>query len=266
MDATIGLEFSQIEAFIKSFLWPFIRISAMTMSMVVLGSAILSKQKRIAASIAITAVIIPVLPPMPEVAMMGYQGWAITIQQLFIGVAIGFTSRLIFETFIVGGQIVAMSSGLGFAMINDPSSGIAIPAVGQFFLMMATLIFLAVDGHLLMIDIVIRSFYSLPVSKEGISMAALSGLFSLAGDMFNVGMRMALAAVISLLMANLTFGILTKVAPSLNIFVIGFPMILTAGLLILWFTINSFDYYFNMQFFNGMDLACQFVKLECTNG
>ena len=233
MDATIALEFSQIEAYLKSFLWPLIRISAMTMSMVVLGSAIISKQKRIAASVAITAVIVPVLPAMPDVPMTGYEGWAITIQQLFIGVAIGFTSRLIFETFIVGGQIVAMSSGLGFALINDPSSGIAIPAVGQFFLMMATLVFLAVDGHLLMIDIIIRSFYTLPVSTEGISMNALSGLFTLAGDMFNVGMRMALAAVISLLMANLTFGIMTKVAPSLNIFVIGLSVLTVVGIVVM---------------------------------
>lgn len=266
MEGTIALEFSQIEAYIKSFMWPLIRISAMTMSMVVLGSAILSPQKRIAASIAITAVIVPVLPPMPDVSLTSYQGWAITIQQLFIGIAVGFTSRLIFETFIIGGQIVAMSSGLGFAVINDPSSGIAIPAVGQFFLMMATLVFLAVDGHLLMFDIIVRSFYTLPVSTQGISMEALSGLFMFAGEMFTVAMRMALAAVISLLMANLTFGIMTKVAPSLNIFVIGFPMILTAGLLILWYTINNFEYYFDIQFYNGMDLACQFVKLECTNG
>ncbi len=238
----------------------------MMMAMVVFGSAILSAQKRIVASFAITAVIIPVLPPMPDVGMTSFEGWGITIQQILIGVTIGFISRLIFETFVLGGQIVAMSSGLGFAVINDPSSGIPIPAIGQFFLMMATLVFLAVDGHLLMIDIVVRSFYSLPISTEGISVAAFSGIFELAGSMFTVGLKMALAAIISILMVNLSFGILTKVAPSLNIFVIGFPMILTSGLLILWFTINSFDIYFDLQFFNGLNLACEMVYLECTNG
>lgn len=266
MDAGITFQFEYLESYIKSFMWPLIRISSMMMAMVVFGSAILSAQIRVVASIVITAVILPVLPAMPEAGMMSFEGWGITFQQVLIGVTIGFVSRLIFETFVLGGQIVAMTSGLGFAVINDPSSGVPIPAIGQFFLMMATLIFLAVDGHLLMIDIVVRSFYSMPVSTEGISMNSLSGIFGLAGSMFAVGLKMALAAVISILMVNLSFGILTKVAPSLNIFVIGFPMILTTGLLILWFTINSFDIYFNLQFFNGLNLACEMVKLECTNG
>lgn len=267
MESVAVVELQQIEAFIRSFLWPFIRISAMTMAMVVFGSAIMSAQKRVVLSLAITAVIVPVLPTMPAVDMLSYQGWMITIQQLFIGVTVGFVSRLIFETFIVGGQVVAMTSGLGFAQINDPASGVTVPAVGQFFLMMATLIFLAVDGHLLMIDIIVRSFYSMPVGVAGISASDLPSIFvDMASSMFAVGLKMALAAVTSLLIVNLSFGILTKVAPTLNIFVIGFPIILTFGLLILWFTINGFDRYFNLQFINGMDVTCQLVKVECANG
>jgi flagellar biosynthetic protein FliR len=238
----------------------------MTMAMVILGSAIVSPQKRVILSFAVTAVIVPVLPPMPAVDMVSFEGWMITVQQVMIGITVGFVSRLIFETFVIGGQIVAMTSGLGFAEINDPSSGVAVPVVGQFFLMMATLTFLALDGHLMLIDTIVKSFYSLPVSTEGISMAALSGIFTMAGNMFVVGLKMALAAVISLLMVNLSFGILTKVAPTLNIFVIGFPMILTFGLLILWFTINGFGEYFDLQMLNGMELTCNLVNLECVNG
>ncbi|NNJ72982.1 MAG: flagellar biosynthetic protein FliR, partial [Enterobacterales bacterium] len=251
MDTVISYEFQQIEALMRSFLWPFIRISSMFMSMVVLGSSIVSAQKRVVTAFLICLVVVPVLPPMPQIALFSYSGFMVTLQQIFIGVTVGFVSRLIFETFIIGGQIVAMSSGLGFAQINDPSSGVVVPAVGQFFLMMTTLIFLAVDGHLLMIDTIVQSFYSMPIGVEGISMSALWGMFDMAGGMFAVGLKMALAAVISILMVNLSFGILTKVAPTLNIFVIGFPIILTFGLLILWFTLNGFNEYFDLRMLQG---------------
>jgi len=266
MDAGVSFEFSQIESTIRSFLWPFIRISSMTMSMVVIGSAIVSPQKRLIFALLITSVVAPVLPAMPDVELMSHEGFIITIQQVFIGVSVGFVSRLVFETFIVGGQVIAMSSGLGFAQINDPASGVNVPAVGQFFLMMATLIFLAVDGHLILINIIVKSFVTLPVSTQGIPMPALSGIFDMAGSMFSAGLMMALAAVISLLMVNLSFGILTKVAPTLNIFVIGFPIILTFGLLILWFTLNGFTTHFDRQFLNGQQTTCSLVNMECVNG
>jgi len=183
-----------------------------------------------------------------------------------IGLAVGLVSRLFFETFIIGGQIVAMSSGLGFARINDPSSGVSVPAVGQFFLMIATLVFLSLDGHLLMFEIIVRSFDTLPVSTSGLPMVSLTKLLNFVSQMFAAGLMMALAAVISLLMVNISFGILTKVAPTLNIFVIGFPMILTFGLLILWFTLGGFLRHFDQQFLHSQQVMCSMVMLECTDG
>ena len=159
-----------------------------------------------------------------------------------------------------------MSSGLGFAQNNYPYSGVTVPAVGQFFLMMATLIFLAVDGHLMMFEIIVRSFVSLPVSTSGVSMIGIYKLLDFAGMMFSAGLMLALAAVISLLLVNLAFGILTKVAPTLNIFVIGFPIILTFGLLILWFTIGGFYPHFDNQFNLGKSVMCDIVIMDCSNG
>ncbi len=266
MESVLTYEYEQIEAFMRSFLWPFVRISSMFMSMVVIGSAIVSAQKRVVAAFVVCLVVVPVLPPVPAVDLASYNGIMITLQQVFIGITIGFVTRLIFETFIIGGQIVAMSSGLGFAQINDPSSGVVVPAVGQFFLMVATLVFLASDGHLLMIDTIVQSFYTLPIGVSGLSMSALWGIFDMAGGMFEVGLKMSIAAVVSILMVNLSFGILTKVAPTLNIFVIGFPIILTFGLLILWFTMNGFNEYFELRMLQGKELNCVLLNLECPNG
>ena len=266
MDNIASYDYETLEAMLRSFLWPLFRISGMLMSMVIIGSAIISRNKRAALAFVLTILVVPVLPEMPNVPLLSLQGAIISVQQLIIGIAVGFVSRLIFETFIVGGQIIAMSSGLGFAQINDPSSGVTVPAVGQFFLMMATLIFLAVDGHLMMFEIIVRSFVSLPVSTSGVPMLSIYQIVSFAGMMFSAGLMMALAAVISLLLVNLAFGILTKVAPTLNIFVIGFPIILTFGLLILWFTIGGFYPHFDKQFTIGQSIMCDVVMMECGHG
>lgn len=235
-------------------------------SMVIIGSFIVSIQKRAALAFLITILVAPVLPEMPEVELISFKAMIITINQILIGLAVGFVSRIVFETFIVGGQIVAMSSGLGFAQINDPSSGVTVPAVGQFFLMIATLVFLAVDGHLLMIELIIHSFHTMPVSETGLPMINLVEIFKFAGTMFSAGLMMAFAAIISLLLVNLSFGILTKVAPTLNIFAIGFPIILTFGLLILWFTIGGFLSHFNQQLLQGQLTMCSLIMMECGNG
>jgi len=266
MDILASYDYQTIETMMRSFLWPFFRISGMLMSMVVIGSFIISRIKRAALAFTFTLVIFPILPAMPVVELISFEAFMISINQLIIGLAVGFVSRLIFETFIVGGQIIAMSSGLGFAQINDPSSGVTVPAVGQFFLMMATLIFLAIDGHLMMFELIIRSFDSLPVSTETLSLASIQELLNFGSMMFAAGLMMSLSAVISLLLVNLSFGILTKVAPTLNIFVIGFPIILTFGLLILWFTIGGFMSHFDRQMQHGQQTMCTIVKLECADG
>jgi len=266
MDTVYEFDFASLEAMLRSFLWPLFRISSMFMSMVVIGSYIISKTKRVALAFLMTMVVAPVLPDMPVVELISFKAAIITMQQILIGLAVGFVSRLIFETFIVGGQVVAMSSGLGFARINDPSSGVSVPAVGQFFLMIATLVFLAIDGHLIMFEIIVKSFFTLPVSETGLPMTSLVKLINFAGLMFSAGLMMALSAVISLLMVNLSFGILTKVAPTLNIFAVGFPIILTFGLIILWLTIGGFLPHFNQQFDRGQTTMCSMVMEECGNG
>jgi len=266
MDSLASYDYATLESMLRSFLWPFFRISGMFMSMVVIGSFIVSRIKRVMLALVMTLVVVPVLPEMPAVGLIGFEAAIISVHQILIGLAVGFVSRLIFETFIVGGQIVAMSSGLGFAQINDPSSGVTVPAIGQFFLMIATLVFLAMDGHLMMFEIIIRSFDTLPVSTTGLPAVSFIEILNFAGLMFSAGLMMALAAVISLLLVNLSFGILTKVAPTLNIFAIGFPIILTFGLLILWFTIGGFLPHFDQQFYRGQQTMCTLVGMECANG
>jgi len=266
METVLSYDYATLETMLRQFIWPFFRISAMCMSMVIMGSVIVSAQKRLIIALLITMVVVPVLPEMPRVELFGYDAFIITLHQIMIGLAVGFVSRLIFETFIIGGQIVAMSSGLGFAQINDPTNGVSVPAVGQFFLMVATLVFLSMNGHLIMFEIIIKSFQTLPVSTSGLALSSYSELVLFTSWVFAAGLMMALAAVISILMVNLSFGILTKVAPTLNIFAIGFPIILTFGLLILWFTLTGFMSHYDQQFIRGKQTMCNMVMMECGAG
>ena len=266
MDNLVNYDYATLETMLRSFLWPFFRISGMYMSMVVFGSRLVSRPIRVTLSFLVTLVVIPVLPEMPAVELMGFNAFIITIHQLLIGIAVGFTSRLIFEAFVLGGKLIAMQSGLGFAMLNDPSSGVSVPVVGQFFLMITTLVFLSLDGHLMMLQIIIQSFDTLPVSTSGLKLESISALINFTSWIFAAGLMMAFAALISLLMINISFGILTKASPALNIMTIGFPMTIIAGLLIVWVTVSGFMPHFDQQFARGKQVMCALVLMECSNG
>ena len=266
MDSLANYDYATLESMLRSFLWPFFRISGICMSMVVIGSRLISRSKRMILAFLITLVVVPVLPAMPAVELMGFEALIITVHQVLIGLAVGFVSRLVFEAFIVGGQVIAMQTGLGFASLNDPANGASVPVLGQFFLMIVTLVFLSFDGHLMMFQIIVQSFETLPVSASGLQMGGLAALVSFGSWMFAAGLMMAFAAVISLLMINLSFGIMTKAAPQLNIFAVGFPITLTTGLLIVWLTLSGFLPHFEQQFYRGKNIMCTLVMMECRNG
>jgi flagellar biosynthesis protein FliR len=266
METIPQIDFATIESWVKSFIWPFFRIAGMFMSMVVIGTRTVSRPKRLVLAVTLTLAVAPVLPAMPNVPLFGLESLLIAFSQTILGLAIGFVSRLVFETFVIGGQIIAMQSGLGFASLNDPVNGTSVPVLGQYYVMMVTLIFLSMDGHLIMFELIIMSFDSLPVSPTGIGLVGIREVIMFGRWMFGAGLMMALAAVVSLLMINLSFGVMTKAAPQLNIFAIGFPMTLTAGLIIVWLTSAGFVPHFEQQFLRGKQVMCNIVQLECGNG
>ena len=266
MDNIATIDFGTLENWLKGFLWPFFRIAGMFMSMVVIGTRTVSKRKRLLLALFLTIAVAPVLPEMPDVPLFGPASFVIAFTQTLLGLAVGFVSRMVFETFVIGGQIIAMQSGLGFASLNDPQNGTSVPVLGQYYLMMVTLLFLAFDGHLIMFELIIMSFDTLPVSTSGIALAGISEIIRFGSWMFGAGLMMAMAAVVSLLMINLSFGVMTKAAPQLNIFAIGFPITLTAGLIIVWITSAGFMPHFEKQFVRGKQVMCQIIQMECGNG
>src|SRR5690606_25482277 len=139
---------AQIGGWISSFLLPLFRIASLLMVMPVIGTQLVSARIRLYMAVAFTAAIAPVLPPMPEVAALSLHAMLLIGEQIIIGVLMGFSLQLMFHIFVFAGQVISMQMGLGFASLMDPATGVSVPLLGQFLLMLVTLLFLAVNGHL----------------------------------------------------------------------------------------------------------------------
>ena len=183
----------------------------------------------------------PHLPPMPDdVGLGSWHGLLILVQQLLIGVAMGFIMRVVFAAIEAAGEIVGLQMGLGFASFFDPQSAGQTLVLARFFNLLAMLVFLAVNAHLLMLGVLVESFQRLPISPQPVSAAGFFHLATFGSTVFAVGLQLALPLIAILLMTNLALGILTRSAPQLNIFAIGFPITLGVGLIVLDFTLPYF--------------------------
>ncbi|ESE41223.1 flagellar biosynthetic protein FliR [Shewanella decolorationis] len=248
---------------IASYMWPLFRVASMLMVMVVFGAATTPTRVRLLLAIAITLAIAPVLPPVKDAELFSLSAVFITAQQIIIGVAMGFVTQMVMQTFVLTGQIIGMQTSLGFASMVDPGSGQQTPVIGNFFLLLATLIFLAVDGHLLMIRMLVASFETLPISNQGLTLTSYRSLAEWGSYMFGAALTMSLSAIIALLLVNLSFGVMTRAAPQLNIFSIGFPITMIGGLLILWLTLTPVMAHFEEVWASAQLLLCDILGLQC---
>ncbi len=254
-------ELAAINQFIADLMLPFLRISGLFVSMIGLSARSISPQVRGMLAILISLIIIPVVPPAPVTDLVNLGTFVLGIQQLLIGVAIGFISMLVLNTFVLAGQIIAMQTGLGFASIVDPVNGINVPAVGQFYLILATLLFWAFDGHLTMIRMIVMSFEAFPIGEAWWSGEQFKAIAHWAGWMFVSALTLALAPIVSLLIVNLGFGVMTKAAPQLNIFSIGFSIAQMMGLIIIWITLSNFTAHFSTQWDRAQQFMCELLRI-----
>jgi flagellar biosynthetic protein FliR len=235
----INVDVSQLQHWIGALFWPFVRIGACLMVAPVFGASYVPKRMRVVLAGAITIPIASLLPAVPDVALLSADGAIITIQQLLIGVALGFALQLVFDALTLGGQLLANGMGLGFAFNLDPLRGVTTPALGQLYSVLGTLVFLALDGHIALINTLVDSFRGLPVSSNGIDPERARALADWGGMLFLGGLRVALPGMTALLVINLAFGVMSRAAPALNLFAVGLPVTLIFGLAIVTFAMPT---------------------------
>ncbi|WP_458735478.1 flagellar biosynthetic protein FliR [Zobellella taiwanensis] len=256
----------QILLWLASYLWPFCRIGGMMMTVVMFGAQLTPVLVRLLLALVVTLAVAPLLPPMPAIALFSVEGFLVTGQQILIGASMGLLSQFLVQTFVTAGQIIAMQTSLGFATMVDPLNGQSGPVVGQFYLMLGTLLFLALDGHLLMIQAIVYSFDTLPVSAGGFSVAVWERLAGLLTLLFQAAVSMALAAIVAMLLINFSFGVMTRAAPQLNIFSVGFAVSMVCGLFIMWLSLGGFLGHFENQWLRLQAVMCDSLALRCEEG
>lgn len=244
---------------IADFLLPLCRVGAMFALMTGIGAKTVPNRIRLGLAVMFTLLIMPVIPPVKDTNLMSAFTVIQVMQQLLIGSAMGFVSMIFINTFVQAGQILATQTGLGFSSLVDPASGINVPTIGQFYLILATLMFWVYDGHLIMFQMVVFSFESLPINGEWWDVSHYLTIAEFGGWIFATSLAIVLAPVTAMLLVNLAFGVMTRAAPQLNIFSIGFPVTMIAGLLILWLTMNTFMFHFNLQWQHGIDVTCKLI-------
>lgn len=221
-----------LQSWIIGLLWPLTRILAVIASAPIFSHSAVPARVKLGLGIMLTLIIVPTLPPLPQFEIFSLQGLLILVQQIIIGVAIGFSMRLVFSAVDIAGQAIGMTMGLGFASFFDPQTRGQTIVLNQFFMLLAMLIFLSLDGHLMVVTAIAESFFTMPIAIDGGSIEPMK--IALWGEMiFSVGLILALPAVTALLITNMALGILTRTAPQLNLFGIGFPITLTIGFVVL---------------------------------
>lgn len=228
---------AEISSWIGMYLWPLFRIAAMVGVAPVFGAQNVPVRIRVGIAVALTLVIAPVLPQAPQVDPISSTGILTIVHQVMIGLAIGFALRLVFSAFVLAGQLIGQTMGLGFAAMIDPQNGVQVPVVGQFYQIMVTLMFLALNGHLVLIEVIADSFRTLPVGPKGLEMDSLWNLVLWGGQVFAGAVLVSLPAVTALLVVNIAFGVMTRASPQLNIFAVGFPVTLGIGVVVMLVTL-----------------------------
>lgn len=232
-------QLNEIIASLEQFILPFTRIAALFSVAPVLSSPFLPIRIKIAIAFILTLFIVPNLSNTTTVELFSSVGFMQIGIQLLIGLLMGFILRLVFSALTIAGENIAVTMGLGFAQITDPVNGVTVPIISQFLTISATLIFLALDGHLALINMLFESFTFIPVGYDFDYQVALWDVVSWGSNMFAGALMVAIPAVTALLIANSALALMTRAAPQLNIFSVGFPITIMIGLAVIALTLPS---------------------------
>ncbi len=228
----ISFQIDQLYDWINGLLWPLFRVAGLVALAPVFSESSVPMRVKIGMSVVITLVAAPLIGTMPDIAPASWSGLLIAVQQVLIGMALGLCMRLVFTAVMMAGEFVGLKMGLAFASFFDPATGANTAVLSRLINMVAMLTFLAVNGHLLMLDGLVRTFDLLPVGAPLLA-DGWGALLDWSAQLWISGTLLALPLVIVLLTINLAMGILNRTAQQLSVFSIGFPISLTTGLITL---------------------------------
>jgi flagellar biosynthetic protein FliR len=233
----ISFTTAELYAWVASFLWPLTRILGLVAVAPLFGNVSVPARVKIGLGVMLALIMAPAVPALPAADPMSYAGLIIVMQQLVIGLAIGFAMRIVFAGVEMAGEIIGMTMGLGFATFYNPQTRGQSSAISQFLSLLTIMIYLASNLHLVLLSALADSFVSLPITVTPSGMQLSQTLVAWGGRIFSAGVQLSLPIVAALLITNLALGILTRAAPQLNLFGIGFPITIGVGFIMLAVTL-----------------------------
>lgn len=224
----------QLAAWYGAVFWPMVRVLALFSVAPLLSHRAVPLRMKIALALSITVLLVPQVQSPPITDVLTAPGLMLLINNVLIGVVIGFAVRLVFAALELAGELIGLQMGLSFAGFFNPGTGQQQNAVASFMSLLALLMFIAIDGHLMLIHALAESFRLYPVSVGMDLPMGFDRLLRLGSDMFAIALTIALPFLAVMLLTNVVLGVLARVAPQLNIFAVGFPMTILVGLVTLF--------------------------------
>jgi len=222
---------AQLVAWISPILWPFVRVLALFTAAPVFSQRSIPMRAKVGLAFLVAVCAQATLIDQPVVSINSPDALGTLVQQIVVGLAIGFAVRLVFAALEVAGELIGLQMGLNFASFFDPASNAQISAISRFFVQIGTLLFIVINGHLLLLMAVVKSFDSFPVDGNFMQSLAQMRIHEMGGAVFASAFWIALPMIAMLLFVNLALGIISRVAPQMNIYAVGFPVTLTVGLI-----------------------------------
>ena len=244
---------AELQAWITPLLWPFLRALALFTSLPVLGQRVVPVRVRIALAFFIAVAAQATLPAMPAVALDSMAALLLAAQQVLVGLALGFAVRIVFAAIELGGEMIGLQMGLNFASFFDPATASQTNGVGRLFGAMVALLFVVIDGHLAVIAALVQSFTAFPVSTEVLGWLRTLQPQLWGAEVFQLGLWIALPLVGMLLFINIVLGVISRVAPQINVFAVGFPITLAVGLIGMLVTLPMMQSPFTMALERMLD-------------
>lgn len=227
----ITLNEAQLMAWLSPVLWPFLRVLAVFTVAPIFSMRVIPMRAKVGLAFLIAVCAQGILPDQPVIDVNGREAIGAVVRQVVVGLAIGFAVRLVFSSVELAGEVIGLQMGLNFASFFDPASNAQVSAVARFFGNIAMLLFIVINGHLLIVLAVVKSFERFPVNGDFLVALNQMQLYELGSSLFASALWIALPMIALLLFVNLTLGVISRVAPQMNIYAVGFPVTLTVGML-----------------------------------
>ncbi len=236
---------AQLDQWVMLIVFPLARILALIASAPITSNPQFPLTAKIGLGVMLAVLVAPTLPAAPAVSPDSAYGMLLLAREVMLGIGMGFAMRIVFAAINMAGDIIGSQMGLGFAQFYDPQSSGQVPVIGQYLNLLATLVFLSVNGHLLMIASLVESFRTVPPEAAMSTAAGAMALVQWGGMIIQAAVQLSLPLIAALLITNSALAVLTRASPQLNIFAIGFPLTLGVGfialLLVLPYMVPGFE-------------------------